>query len=87
MSSKLLQFIPLSGTRVIRVRPNRESQHSPWGYLSDIESLRSWLDHNSPDNDDASKMNWRALSGLALSLVVSGACSGGIVFAMERLLK
>lgn len=86
MSSKL-QFIPVPGTRVIRVRSSRESRKSPWEYMSDIESVRAWLDHNSPDNDDASKINWRAVSGFVLSLVASGACWAGIGFAVERLLK
>lgn len=55
--------------------------------MSDIESLRSWLQHNSPDNDDPKKINWRVVSGFALSLVVSGACWAGIIFAVERLMK
>ena len=75
MSYRLVQIPPQASTRSMRV-PVR------WmgldGCLGGSGFLSSWLD----DDDDGSKprrfINWGAISGLGLSLVISGAFWAGV---------
>ena len=87
MSFKLLRF-PQSSTRVIYVRAVPVCWTTPDRYLNDVGFLQSWLeDETQPDGAARRRMNWGAISGLAISLAISASFWTGVGMAISRLLK
>lgn len=82
MSSKLLQFSPQASTRVLRLRdiPERWS-----GLSSSTDVADSWSEFEQVDPHK--KLNWGAISGLALSVTFSATFWIGLVVLVERVWK
>ena len=87
MSLKVLQFSPKAGTRGIRMKAIPETLTGAYS-SGDIGFLRSWLEDDSDSGMTVSRsINWGAISGLALSLIVSAGFWTGVALIIERLLK
>jgi len=69
MSFKLLQFSPQTSTRVrMRAIPDRWTQAYEYSRI-----VPSWMEVDASSwNSEERRINWRAVSGLALSLAVGG---------------
>lgn len=82
MSSKLLQFSPQASTRVLRLQdiPERWS-----GFSSSTDVADSWSEFEQIN--PKKKLNWGAISGLALSVTFSAAFWIGLVVLIERVWK
>ena len=84
MSFRLLNFPPQASTRTMRV-PMR------WiGLDSDLAGrgfLGSWLDGDNDPDRPQRHVNWGAVAGLALSLVISGGFLTGVGILVERTLR
>lgn len=83
MSFKLLNFPPQASTRAMRV-PVR------WmgldGCLSGSGFLSSWLEDGGVD-EPRRYVNWGAIAGLAISLVISGGFWAGVGMLATRFLR
>jgi len=88
MSSNLLPF-PHPSTREIRARAVPVCWTRIDGYLTDNGFLSSWLeDESQPDGINARRrMNWGAITGLAISLAISATFWAGLGVLVSRLLK
>jgi len=87
MSLKVLQF-PLQGsTRTVRLRAIPEAWAGHYGYTRDMSFLSSWLEDDSAPERTTRRLNWGAVSGLALSLTISAAFWAGVVLIIERILR
>ena len=80
-----MQFPPQSSTRVIRMKAIRE----PWSgspvYTTDSGFLKSFLERE--DSSEPERSKWGAISGLALSIVVSAGFWAGVALLVERVWK
>ena len=79
MSFKLLQFPPQPSTRVLRMSavPARWIAHE--GCMANGGFLHSWLEDDDAKNERSHRgLNWGAVSGLVISLTISGAFWVGI---------
>ena len=85
MSFRLMQFPPQSSARVIRMLAIREPWSGPSMYSAKAGFLQSWTDHEENDRRDRTKLG--AISGLALSLVVSAGFWTGLAVLVERILR
>jgi hypothetical protein len=85
VSSKLLQFSPQASTRILRLRaiPERWSGSVPSS--TDLAAVDSWSEYEQIDPQK--KLNWGAISGLALSVTFSAAFWIGLVVLVERVWK
>ena len=86
MSFKLLQFSPQTSTRAIRMRIVPERWTEGYEYSRGVRFLPAWME----DEGGASgkrDINWGALSGLALSFVISGSFWVGIGLLVARIVK
>ncbi len=83
MSYKLVQFPPQASTRAMRV-PMR------WmgldGCMSGSGFLNSWLEAEDFDAPRG-QLNWGAVAGLAISLVISGGFWAGLGVLAARFLR
>ena len=71
VSFRVLQF-PAEGTiRVLRMRVLPEHWSTPSGYSPEISFFQSWFEDDSRPDGLNPGINWGAVSGLALSVVVS----------------
>lgn len=78
MSFRVLQFPAEGTTRVLRMRMIPEHWGTPSGYSPEISFFQSWFEDDSlADGHNARKINWGAISGLALSVVVSASFWAG----------
>ena len=85
MSSKLLHFLPQGSDGSIRVKPSSDLWSSDGRRL---EFLESWFVQSYCDDEDLHRnLNWGAISGMALSLTVSGVFWAGVVLLVERFWK
>jgi len=84
MSFKLLQFPPQASTRSMRV-PVR------WmgldGCLGGNGFLSSWLDDDNAFGQPRRCINWGAIAGMTLSLVISGGFWAGLGLLISRIVK
>jgi len=79
VSFKLLQFPPQPSTRVIRMTAVPAHWVASEGYTVDGGFLHSWLeDEDAYSGRPPRKLNWGAISGLVLSLGISGAFWMGV---------
>jgi len=90
VSYRRSQLSPQISTRGINLKiAVRNPRISPFGGSPDAQFLQSWLecdsdvDHEVPDGG----INWGALSGLALAIVVSATFWTGIGWVVVRLWK
>jgi hypothetical protein len=88
VSFRVLQF-PAAGTaRVLRMRVIPEHWSTPSGYSPEISFFQSWFEDDSqPDRHNEGKINWGALSGLALSVGVSVSFWAGVGVLITRLAR
>ena len=90
MSYKLSQLSPRLSTRTIRMRIIPREFCLPLGAARhDHDELaksfmQAWLED---DSKPATHLNWGAISGIALSLVVSASVWTALVLAVEKILK
>ena len=79
MSFKLLQFPPQPSTRVLRMTAVPARWIAPDGYMVEGGFLHSWLEDEDVKNERSPRsLNWGAISGLVISLTISGAFWAGI---------
>lgn len=86
MSFKLLQFSPETSTRAVRMRMIPERWTEGYEYSRGVRVLPAWME----DEGGASRkrhVNWGAISGLALSLVISGSFWVGVGLLVARVVK
>ena len=88
MSYKLLQFSPEASTRV-RMRTVPERWTSSYEYSHAANILPTWVDadHESIWDEENRRINWGAISGLALSLAIGSSVWIGLGFLVARALK
>lgn len=84
---KLLQFPPSGSSRVVRMRAIPKQWSTPAGYSPDIGFFQSWLEKDTVPGKQAHGHNWGAISGLAISVIVSASFWVGAVMLIQRLLK
>lgn len=84
MSFKLLQFLPQTGTRTMRV-PMR------WvgldGSMGGTGFLSSWLGDDNDSDQQRQGVNWGAIVGLAVAFMISGGFWAGMGVLVARALK
>ncbi|HTZ83147.1 MAG TPA: hypothetical protein VMB66_08155 [Candidatus Acidoferrales bacterium] len=85
MSSKLLQFSPQASTRVLRLRDIPERWSGSFPSSTDVSALDSWSEYEQASPQK--RLNWGAISGLALSVTFSAAFWIGLVVLVERVWK
>lgn len=88
MTFRLLQFSPQASTRV-RMRMIPERWIRGYEYSQGATFLPSWMEVD-PDPQDAAgqrRINWGAISGLALCLAVSGGFWLGLGLLVVRALR
>lgn len=85
MSCKLLQFSPQASTRAVRMK--MISERWPEGYECSrgVGFLPAWMDNDS--GETRRHINWGAISGLALSLAISGSLWAGIGLLIARVVR
>ena len=91
MSYKVLQLSPQASTRAHR---SRIVAHESWSAPSatsldislDLGFLRSWLESDSDFDGDGAcgRINWGAISGLALSIAFSASFWAGVAWIVAR---
>jgi hypothetical protein len=86
MSFKLLQFSPQTSTRAVRMRMIPERWTEGYEYSRGVRFLPVWMEDET-DATGKRHINWRALSGLVLSLVISGSFWVGIGLLVARMVK
>ncbi|MGA2099720.1 MAG: hypothetical protein ABSG34_01395 [Candidatus Sulfotelmatobacter sp.] len=82
MSFRLMQFPPQSIGRVIRMKAIREPWSGPSVYSHGGGFLQSWIEDE--DSDTTKRTNWGAISGLALSVVISAGFWTGLALLIQR---
>lgn len=88
MSFKLLQFSPQTSTRAVRLRDIPERWTDGYEHSQGVKFLPAWLDDDSaPASTGKRRTNWRAISGMALSLVISGGFWAGVGLLIARIVK
>lgn len=88
MSFKLLQFSPQASTRV-RMRTIPERWTEAYEYSRGATYLPSWMEVDPDTSWDAEKrrINWGAISGLALSLAIGGSFWIGLGMLVAHALR
>ncbi|HYM77997.1 MAG TPA: hypothetical protein VE377_18625 [Candidatus Dormibacteraeota bacterium] len=89
MSSRLLQFPPQTSTRAVRMRAIPLRWVGLDGGLGDNGFLSSWLEDDTHTDGTSvrRRINWGAISGLALSLAISATFWAGVALLIARLVK
>jgi hypothetical protein len=86
MSGKVLQLSPRASTQINR---RRTAPQNFWSAPSEASTetgfLRTWFENDSDlAGGAAGATNWSAISGLALSVAVSGTLWAGIAWMVAR---
>jgi hypothetical protein len=87
MSFRVLQFPAEGTTRVLRMRVIPEHWSTPSGYSPEISFFQSWFEDDSHPDGHNQGINWGAVSGLALSVVVSASFWAGVGVLITRLAR
>ncbi len=88
MNSRMYQLRPAASTRFIRLTATSRRWISAYGDASDIGFLGSWFEDDSPQIGGAKRpTNWGAISGVAISLAISGTFWAGVAIAVARVLR
>lgn len=82
MSFRLMQFPPQSIGRVIRMKAIREPWSGPSMYSPGAGFLQSFIEDD--ENVAPKRTNWGAISGLALSVIVSAGFWTGLAVLIQR---
>jgi hypothetical protein len=85
VSFRILQF-PAEGTsRVLRMRAIPEHWSTPSGFSPEIGFFQSWFQDDSRiEGQNIGSVNWGAVAGLALSVVVSASFWAGMGVLIAR---
>jgi len=87
MSGKVLQLSPQTSTRFTSSRTAvQDSRRAQSARSLDMGFLPSWFEAES-EYDEGRGINWGSITGLALSVVVSGSVWAGVVWIVLRLWK
>ena len=89
MNHKVLQFSPHASARIMRPRIARDSRSSSQAVVLDMGFAHSWFEFDS-DFDDmqtSNRVNWGAISGLALSVAISATCWAGVIWTVNHIWK
>jgi hypothetical protein len=88
MSFKLLQFSPEASTRV-RMRSVPEHWTTDYEYSRGAHALPTWadVDQDSVWDEEKRRLNWGAISGLALSLAIGCSFWIGLGLLVARALR
>jgi hypothetical protein len=83
------QLSPETSTRAIRMRAIPERWVDGYGCSREMGFLRSWFEDDSDDSDTKARrgMNWGAISGLVISLAISGGFWAGIGLLIARIVR
>ncbi len=85
MSGKVLQLSPQASTRFTSSRTAlQNSQSAELAASRDMGFLPSWFKADSPSAKGRRRINWGAISGLAISVVVSGGVWAGVLWTVSR---
>ena len=87
MTFRVLQFPAEESTRVIRMKRIPQSWMGSYSYREDSGFLSSWLDDWNEGEGGSRRINWGAISGLALSVAISAAFWTGVALFIERLVR
>lgn len=87
MSLKILQFPAQGSTRTIRLRAVPEAWAGSYSYTRDLSFLGSWFDDDSASMQATGRLNWGAVSGIALSLTISAVFWAGVGLILERFVR
>jgi hypothetical protein len=90
VSYRRSQLSPQISTRGINFKiAVRSTRSFPSGGSSDAQFLQSWLECDSDLDQEVAEggINWGAISGLALAIVVSATFWTGIAWAVARIWK
>ena len=87
MSFRVLQFPAEGTTRVHRMRVIPERWSTPSGYSPEISFFQSWFEDDSSPDGRNQGINWGAISGLALSVVVSASFWAGLGVLIARFVR
>ena len=88
MGGKVLQLSPQTSTRLTRSRTTVHDSRSAQSVASlDLGFLPSWFESDSASHKGRRRINWGAISGLAISIVVSGGVWAGVLWMVSRLLR
>lgn len=89
LSFRILQFPGEGTTRVLRMRALPEHWSTPSGYSPEIGFLQAWFEDDSPrsGNQSQDRINWGAVSGLALSVLLSVSFWTGVGVLIARLVR
>lgn len=88
MSYRLMQLSPQASTRVIRLRAVApEFWTTAHGVSHDMGFLAEWFkpDSDCEQNEQARRINWGAISGMALSISLSATIWVGVALAVEHI--
>ena len=82
------EFSPRASTRIFRLRFAIQDPWNPQG-STDNGFLRSWFEDNYGLDEDRPpcRINWRAISGLGLSIAVSAGFWAGVGLMAARIWK
>jgi hypothetical protein len=85
MSGKVLQLSPQTSTRLTRSRTTVHDSRSAQSVASlDLGFLPSWFESDSASHKGRRRINWGAISGIAISIVVSGGVWAGVLWMVAR---
>lgn len=89
MSGKVLQLSPLTSTRIARTRiALHDSRSTRSAIAPDMGFLPTWFESESRSaSNRSSGINWGAIAGLALSVVISGSVWAGVAWMVVRVWK
>jgi hypothetical protein len=88
MSGKVLQLSPQISTRFTSSRTALQDSRSAQPVASlDMGFLPSWFESDSASDKGRRRINWGAISGLAISIVVSGGVWAGVLWMVSRFWK
>ena len=89
MSFKLLQFSPQTSTRAVRMREVPERWTDGYEHSQGVKFLPAWLDDETVllSKSGKRRIHWGAISGMALSLVISGGFWAGVGLLIARVVK
>lgn len=88
MSFKLLQFSPQASTRAVRMKMVPERWIEGYEYSRGVRFLPAWLEDDSDFAGGTRRhIKWAAISGLALSVAVSGGFWVGVGLLIARIVR
>lgn len=84
---RVLEFPAEGTTHVLRMRMIPEHWSTPSGYSPEISFFQSWFEDDSRTDGQHEGTNWGAVSGLALSVVISASFWAGMGVLIARFVR